>query len=206
MFAMFLTAAYLPFAVAFFVMIGLGLIEALGLGWGHIDVGDSAGTDGDFGNWLGWLGIGDDLPLLISLTSLLGCFILVGIVFQQLATVFLGQPINWILASGAALLVGGLLNSFAVVGLARILPGYESTAISPGELVMQRGIILEGTARRNHPARAKVIDHYQQAHYVMVEPHHDAGEIAQGETVLLVRREGTTFFGLQDEKSPLSPL
>jgi Protein of unknown function (DUF1449) len=58
--------------------------------------------------------------------------------------------------------------------------------------------VLEGTARRGQPARAKVVDQFGQAHYVMVEPHDDDGVIAQGDTGLLVRREGSLFFVLPD--------
>ena len=36
MFAIFLTPAYAPFAIAFVVMIGIGLIEAIGLGLGRV--------------------------------------------------------------------------------------------------------------------------------------------------------------------------
>ena len=41
-----------------------------------------------------------------------------------------------------------------------------------------------------------------QAHFVMVEPHDASSEFKAGDTVLLVRREGQTFYGVQYE-SPL---
>ena len=63
---------------------------------------------------------------------------------------------------------------------------------------MRRGTILEGTARRGQPARAKVVDQHGQAHYVMVEPHNDSDVVAPGETALLVRRAGPTFFVVPD--------
>jgi hypothetical protein len=47
-----------------------------------------------------------------------------------------------------------------------------------------------------------VIDRHGQAHFVMVEPHDQALAFNAGDTVLLVRREGQTFFGVQYE-SPL---
>jgi hypothetical protein len=40
----------------------------------------------------------------------------------------------------------------------------------------------------------------------MVEPHHDEDIIAQGETALLVRREGSTFFVLPDTHTTLRPI
>jgi hypothetical protein len=202
MFSIFLSPAYAPFAFAFVLMIGLGLIEAIGLGSGHLQI-DADGEVGH-GGLLDWLGLGE-LPILVWLTSLLGCFTLVGIAIQQIATGLLGSPISPFIAGGLALFGGGALNTFAANGLARILPGYESTVVSSDDLLRSRGTILEGSARRGHPARAKVVDRHGQAHYVMVEPHADDCVITQGETALLVRRDGTLFFALPDA-SALQPL
>ncbi len=202
MFDIFLTPAYAPFAVAFVVMIGIGLIEAIGLGVGKL------GVDGDLGDIEGatvldWLGLGAGLPILIWVTSLLGCFTLSGVLLQQTVAAVSGQPLHWAIASGGALLIGGLLNIFTSAALARIMPGYESTVISTEDLIMRRGIILEGAARRGHPARARVVDQHKQAHYIMVEPHNDGDIIAQGETALIVRRDGTTFFVSPDDHPTL---
>jgi Protein of unknown function (DUF1449) len=195
-----LTPAYLPFAIAFVVMLGIGLIEAIGLGLGHLDLDSGLGPDGGHApgaTLLDWLGIGD-LPILIWLTSLLACFTVLGIAVQQLTAAWLGAPLPAALAAGGALLGGLTLNTFVANGLARILPGLETTAITSDDLVRLRGTVLEGAARRGQPARAKVVDHYGQAHYVMVEPHEDSDVIAQGDTALLVRREGSLFFALPE--------
>ncbi|WP_374942322.1 OB-fold-containig protein [Sphingomonas sp.] len=205
MFALLLTPAYAPFAIAFAVMIGIGLIEAVGLGLGHLDL--DGGMDGgvDHGGVLDWLGLGGELPILVWLTSLLGCFTLTGIAVQQVATAATGAPIAWGLASAAAAVAGALLNTLAANGLARIMPGFETTAIATDELLRRRGTVLEGTARRGAPTRAKVVDRHGQAHFVMVEPHDDAGTIAHGETALLVRREGKLFFAVADTNTLLQP-
>lgn len=204
MFDIFLTPAYAPFAIAFVVMLGIGLIEAIGLGIGQYDVG--ADVDLDAGGVLDWLGIGSGLPILIWLTALLACFTLSGVGIQQIAAAVTGAPLSWGIASGCALLVGGLANRFAVAGLTRIMPSYESTVISTDDLLGRRGTILEGAARRGRPARAKVIDQHRQAHYVMVEPHHDDDIVAQGETALLVRRTGAIFYVLPDVDFRLRPV
>ncbi|WP_260599981.1 YqiJ family protein [Sphingomonas endolithica] len=197
MFAQFLTPSYLPFACAFVVMIGIGLIEAVGFGLGHLDLDGDVGTEAH-GGMLDWLGLGGELPILIWLTSLLGCFTLAGVAIQQAATSLTGAPLTWGLASGGALLAGALLNTLAANGLARIMPGFETTVISTDELLRQRGTILEGTARRGSPARAKIVDRHGQAHFVMVEPHDDGDAIGAGETALLVRRQGKLFFAMPD--------
>lgn len=202
MLANFLTPAYLPFAIAFFVMIGIGLIEAVGLGLGHLDLSADVGVDGHHGV-LDWLGLSGELPVLIWLTSLLGCFTLTGVAIQQGASSFSGAPMPWPLACIGALIGGGLLNIGAAHGLARIMPGFESSVISTDDLLRRRSTILEGTARRGAPARAKVVDQHGQAHIIMVEPHDDAAVIGTGERAFLVRREGQTFFALAEDDSLL---
>lgn len=206
MLSIFLTSAYAPFAVTFVIMIGLGLIEAIGLGIGQFDVPADLDGDVEAGNVLGWLGFGEKLPILIWLTSFLACFTISGIAAQQIATSLTGEAVSWpvacLIAAGGAV----ALNRFAAKGLTRLMPGYESTSIRADDLVMRRGTILEGAARRGHPARARVIDQFKQAHYVMVEPHNDGDIIAQGETALLVRKEGVTFFAVPDVDTDLRSL
>lgn len=197
MLAQFLTPAYVPFAIAFVVMLGIGVIEAIGLGLGHVDLDAEVGADAH-GGMLDWLGLGGELPILIWLTSLLGCFTLAGVAIQQGAAALAGAPLAWPLAAGGALVAGGLLNTVVANGLARVMPGFETSVISTDELLRRRGTILEGVARRGSPARAKVVDRHGQAHVVMVEPHDEAIAIAAGETALLVRREGRIFFALSD--------
>jgi len=205
MFAQFLTPAYLPFTVAFVVMIGIGLIEAIGLGLGHLHLDADLDADGHAG-LLDWLGLGGEMPILIWLTSLLGCFTVAGVAIQQVATALAGAPLSLGLACGGAFVAGAAANTFVANGLARILPGFETTVISTDELLRTRGTVLEGTARRGAPARAKVVDQYGQAHFVMLEPHNDADVIPAGSTALLVRREGQLFFALPEDNARLQPI
>lgn len=187
-------------------MIGVGLIEAIGTGLGHLDADADAEISGGHLAMLSWLGIGNGLPLLVWLVSFLGCFALIGIALQQFATLVFGAPLDALAATGATIVPGLAVNSFAARSIARIFPGYESSIISADDLVMRRGVILEGAARRGHPARAKVLDQHQQAHYVMVEPQYDNEVIATGQTALLVRKEGNVFFGIPDIDTVLSPV
>jgi hypothetical protein len=203
LFSIFLTSDYAPFAIAFAIMLGIGLIEAIGLGIGQLDLGADLDTHVGHSTFLDWLGLGSQIPILIWLTSLLACFSLTGVAVQQLATGGFGAPLYWPIAAGIALLVGLVVNGFVSSGFARIFPTFESTAISSNELVRRRGTILEGEARRGAPARAKVIDQHRQVHYVMVEPHNDDDVLAKGETGLLVRREGGVFYLLPDSHPSL---
>jgi hypothetical protein len=201
-----LTPEYAPFAIAFVIMVGIGLIEAIGLGVGHLGAHADFDTDVDGPSFLDWLGLGAQIPILIWLTSLLACFSLAGVAIQQIAAQLLGAPLHWGLAAGAALVLGGILNGFVATGFARIMPTFEATVVSQNELVRRRGTVLEGTARRGAPTRAKVIDQHRQVHYIMVEPHHDDDVLAPGETGLLVRREGTIFYLLPDAHPQLRPM
>jgi hypothetical protein len=206
--SLFLSADYAPFAVAFVVMLGIGIIEGVGLGLGHLDLHANLDVHGaDTGpGLLDWLGLGRDLPILVWLTSLLCCFTIIGFTTQQIATLLTVNPLHWGVASALALVTGGVANAFVSAGFARIFPSYESTIIEAEDLLRHRGTVLEGAASRGHPARAKVVDQFGQAHYVMVEPHDETDIIAQGETALLVRKEGTLFFALPDVGTPLRPI
>lgn len=205
MFEQILTVPYLPFAISFVVMLGIGLIEAIGLGLGNLDLDSDIGADGG-STMLDWLGLGDDIPILIWITSLLACLTLIGIAIQQFATVFIGAPLNWLLASAVALVVGLPFNTVLTNGLMRILPGFETSVVHSDNLVRLRGVVLEGVARRGAPARLKVIDNHGQAHVIMVEPHHEADVITAGETALIIRHEDRLFFVLPDENMLLRTL
>jgi len=162
-------------------------------------------VDGDV-SLLDWLGLGSELPILIWLTSLLGCFTIAGIALQQSATAIRGEPLTWMAASIGALVVGAPLNTLAANVLAKVMPKFETTVVSRDDLLRRRGVILEGSARRGSPARAKVVDQHGQAHFVMVEPHDDMEIIPSGETALLVRREGQIFYAVPDWSTVLQPL
>jgi hypothetical protein len=202
-----LLAAYnLPFLIALGALAVLAVMQLTGVG----EVIDGAGDfDADGGLELG--GFGDALmsllglgrvPLMIWLASLLLTFGAVGLIGQSVIAGLIGAPLS---AGWAALFAGGAalpLNSLAMRPLGAVMPKDETTAIGLDELVRRDAEIQIGMARTGSPARAKVIDVHGQAHFVMVEPHDAAQQFNAGDTVLLVRREGQTFFGVQYE-SPL---
>lgn len=201
-----LAAHNLPFAIALGLLALVALVQVTGVGdaidgAGDFDAGDGLEAGG-FGEALtSLLGLGR-VPLMIWLASLLLTFGAVGLIGQSVIADLLGAPLSagWaMLAAGAAALP---LNSLAMRPLGAIMPKDETTAIGLDGLVRRDAEIQIGTARAGSPARAKVIDHHGQAHFVMVEPHDAATELQAGETVLLVRREGQTFYGVHYE-SPL---
>ena len=193
----FLLPGNLPFSVALLVMLMIAAAEAVGIGMGsaHLDVHADVHADGP--DLLAWLGVGQ-VPLLIVLVVLLAFFALIGIALQQLAESLLGAPVSPWLAAPAALVAALPLTGIGARGLARILPGDETTAIGLSQLVGRRAEIVIGEAKRGSPARARVRDVHGQIHYVMVEPSDDDLVLVTGATALLVRREGELFFGLAD--------
>jgi membrane protein implicated in regulation of membrane protease activity len=130
------------------------------------------------------------------LVVFLAFFGMAGLAIQQFAADLSGAPLSPWLASAAAIAAALPLTGVGARGLARIMPQDETTAVSLDTLVGRRGTITIGTARKGSPAQARVRDAYGQSHYVMVEPHDEAHPISEGETVLLVRRDGNIFTGL----------
>jgi hypothetical protein len=189
MLEIFAAPANLPFSVALLIMVMIGAVEALGLGASafHLDLEADMDAGGDL---LGWLGVGR-VPLLMLLVVFLALFGLVGLAIQQ----FAGPLPLWIAAPAAA--AAALpLTGIGARGLARIMPGDETTAISLDSLVGRRATITIGTARRGSPAQARVRDIHGQVHYVMVEPYDDDHSIGEGETVRLDRRDGNLFIAV----------
>lgn len=195
-----LTDAYVPFTFSFVLMCGIGLLEAVGLGLGTLDIDADIGGHADLdASVLDWLGLGDDLPILIWLTSLLACFTLAGFGVQQTSESFTGTTLAWPIAVAVALPIALVLNFFAANGLHRILPRTETTVILTESLIGRRGIVVGCDAAPGMPARAKIIDQHGQAHYLTVLPNDDR-TIREGREVLLVRREADTFYAITDEE------
>jgi hypothetical protein len=196
----------LPFLIAFGALAVIAVLQVTGVseaieGAGEFDSPDGLEMGG-FGDALTTLlGLGR-VPLLIWLAALLFVFATVGVIGQSVLASVLGAPLS---AGWAALAAGGAalpLNSLAMRPLGAIIPRDETTAIDIDDLLRRDAEIQIGTARAGSPARAKVIDVHGQAHFVMVEPHDQTLALNAGDTVLLVRREGQTFYGVHYE-SPL---
>lgn len=221
-----------PFMIALGVMLVLGLLEGitaiLGLGVSSfidsllpepdidldvdVDVAADAGDGGfDLGDLeshgpvmrlLGWLRIGR-VPVLILLVLYLFAFAFLGLLLQSITLGVIGFMLPaWIAVWPpfiAALfivhLVGGLL--------ARVIPKGETEAVSERKFIGRIACITLGTASAGSPAQARLRDSFGQAHYVMVEPDADGVRFQQGDNVLLVGREGSTFRAIANPNEAL---
>ena len=192
----------LPFAIAFVALFVIGALQIFGAGdffdgAGDIeieldaDIADGLEASGFMDGVFSLLGIGK-VPFLIWLSCLLFIFATIGVIGQAIIGGLTGSPLS---ASLAALAAAG----------AALLPRDETTAVSLESLVRRDAVIQTGTARASSPARAKVKDAFGHPHFVMVEPQDEHAELAEGETVLLVRREGQLFFGVPYQSTLLRP-
>jgi hypothetical protein len=196
----------LPFAVALVLMVLLGLVQAIGLGAGLGDADLDADADGGFADGLlSFLAIGR-VPFMIWLVIYLLVFAGAGVGIQALAQNLLGAPLDRWVAAAIAGVAGLPVTGVLVRPLAAILPGDESSAVGLDALVGRRAKIVTGRAAAGHPARAEVHDRHGQPHYVMVEPHEDSSEMLEGDELLLVRREGESFYGVPLQERRLAPM
>lgn len=188
------------FSAALVLMMAIGAIEAIGLGASGFDL--DFGPDLDHGV-LGWLGVGK-VPLLVLLVAFLAAFGMIGLVGQQLVNTITGAPLPALIAGPAAAIaalpVTGLLGRL----LARIMPHDETTAYEVEDLVGHRGTVTVGRAAAGSPARVRVIDPHGQPHHLLVEPNDPTTSFEEGDTVLLVRREGSSFRAILHDSPRLS--
>lgn len=186
----------LPFAAALMLLAMVALLQVFGVGGLSTDADTDADIDGDgMGAAEGLaslIGLGR-VPFMVWLALFLFLFAAIGVSLQALVQNLLGAPLAPLLAGGAAAIAALPVNGLIVRPLARILPRDETTAVGLDSLLGRRATIVTGTASRGNPARARVQDRHGHPHHVMLEPHEDSGRMAEGEEVLLVRREDQLF-------------
>ena len=137
----------------------------------------------------GWLGFGE-APFILWLAGILTAFGLVGYVLQVVLNAAFGILLNPFLAAAAALIPGLWIGRGVARALGRMIPKTETTAISLRSLGDRRGIVVQGTARRGHPAQARIRDGHGNLHYVRVEPVDDGVEIPAGTEVMIRSARG----------------
>jgi hypothetical protein len=212
-----LEAHNLPFAAALLGMLLLAIIQAVGLGDmlggadAEIEAGSGIAPDGDpavpggmIDGLFTLLGIGR-VPLTIWLALFLLLFAGIGVGVQSLAAALTGAPLDRVLAAALAAIATLPATGTLVRPLGRILPQDETTAVPLDALLGRRATITDGIARSGSPARARARDHHGHPHHVMVEPHETASELYAGDEVLLVRREGESFYATALAERRLSP-
>lgn len=141
---------------------------------------------------IGWLGL-KEVPFMIWFITFLTVFGLTGLVLLSLgATVGFTLPL--FVTVPVSVVSAVWWTKFIAAIVATIMPKTESTAMSARHLGGHHGTITQGTARRGHPAEAKIKDRHGNIHYLRVEPLDDDAEIAQGTDVHIIRKRNGTLF------------
>lgn len=138
------------------------------------------------GTALSVLGLGR-VPFAVWLASLLLGFGLGGLLVQAIAEALSGGTLaGWLAALPAAAL--GLATARGVSGiLGGLVKQNETTATGPQFLGGLRGVVTQGTARRDHPAEVRLRDRHGNIHYQRCEPFRDSDVIPEGTEVLTLR-------------------
>lgn len=185
-----------PFAAALALMVGLAVLEGLGLLFAHSpsSVIDSLlpeipdGVDSP----LGWLHLGK-VPALVLLILFLAGFAIAGYVIQGVTYKLLGNMWPAWAACIPAVFAGFATVSALGALLEKIMPKDETSAVSEMTLIGRAGVIVKGHAKAGFAAEAKVRDSYGRSHYVMVEPDVETEVYNEGSDVLLVKKVGARF-------------
>jgi len=207
----FVTAAEnLPFSVALTIMVGLAVMEGVGmlLAAGISSLVDTMLPDveidvdapdvhspGMISQFLGWLYVGK-LPFLVIFIVLLTSFGIIGLIVQSISLSLIGILLPALVASPVALALALPISRVTAAGVARIMPRDETEAVSSESFVGRIATITTGTAKKGYAAQARLTDEHGQSHYVMVEPDVSADELPHGSEVLLIKKTGHTFLAI----------
>jgi hypothetical protein len=214
-----------PFVIALGVMLGLAGLELLilllgGSLFGLVDDLLPDGLDGDvdiagkadvvglgqsagvLGVVLGWFAVGR-VPFLVVIIALLTSFGLLGLGLQAMLGKLTNTMLPASLASIPALIGASFTARWLALGIARIIPHAETSAVSRDSFVGRIATITLGSAKFGEAAQAKLTDHHGQTHYVMIEPDRPEDILKEGERVLLVARSNAIFKAIKAESQAL---
>lgn len=191
-------AETLPFGVAAALIIGIALLEGLGmlfaLSPSNLLDDFLPDIDGDTGldRVLGWLHLGR-VPVLVVLLLFLTGYSLFGYALQWLLHSLSGSFLpGWV--AGILALPAGMTTARALGSLiAAIIPQDESSAVSEQSLIGRIAVITHGSARRGLAAQARVKDRHGRTHHLLVEPDLDEAIFDEGTEVLIVRKIGPFY-------------
>lgn len=195
---LFTTAETWPFGVAFALIVGIALLEGLGMliSLSPSNVLDAllphVDSDSGLDRTLGWLHIGK-VPSLVLLVVFLAGYAVFGYSLQKVAHGLLGAYLPAWLAGLVAVAPGmATVRSLGAL-IAHIIPRDETSAVSEMSLIGRPGVVSAGSARRGLAAQARVRDAHQRTHYLMVEPDVDDEVFGEGAQILVVRKVGAFY-------------
>jgi Inner membrane protein YqiJ, N-terminal/Inner membrane protein YqiJ, OB-fold len=204
----FFVAETSPFLVATLVLVGIGVVEGLGLLIGlspthWLDNLFELPEHGVLESVLGWLHLGK-VPILALIVIFLATFAVVGFGLNLVAHGLLGLYVPALIGAPIAFVAALPAVRGGSRVLAHVIPRDETSAVSIDSLVGRIATVVSGTARVGYPAQARVATEHGQTIYVMVEPDDAELTFPAGEQVLLVKRlTATRFQGIRNPKPNL---
>lgn len=202
----------LPFGVALVVMLGLAVLEVMGLllsfsvsDWiDHSLLPESPNADTAIEGVLGWLHVGK-VPTLVLLVLFLTGFALIGYLIQILARGMLNSYLPSLVAAPVAAI--GAVASVRTLGgwLAHVLPRDETSIVSDTEFIGRVATITAATSNRELATQARLRDAHGRSHYILVEPDGEAFDFADGMEVLIVKKAGAIYKVIPNPHPNLSP-
>lgn len=201
-----------PFLLALLVLVIMAINEGVGLLIGinasdaisHLIPENFLNVDGaDIENpstlskALSWLRIGQ-IPFVVILVIFLAAFGLIGLFIQKINLSLFGYLMPAVISILPAFVFAILCVRFTGRILARIMPQDETTAVSLDTLIGRVATIIVGNASTEYAAQAKVKDAFGKYHYIMIEPDNKQDVFLQGSSALLVRRNGSKFYAIEN--------
>ena len=132
------------------------------------------------------IGIGNG-PLLVALSCMSACVSALGFALQAALDSLLGFMLPGVVALLIVLIPGLRMAGGMTRWLSRLIPTFESQAISAKTYNGRHGVVVTGTARAGYPAQVRWYDLYGTMHNIMAEPFRETDAIPEGTKVLLVR-------------------
>jgi len=202
LFSFFISDFNLLYSCAIFFVIGLALLEGIGLLIGlsvagalddlfsfDVDI-DATLPSGGLSGILGWLYL-SRLPVLVWLILFLTSFGIAGLSLNYLVVLptLLSFPIALVAATFSCRILGRQIAS--------IIPTNESSAISSHSFAGKIATITVGKARKGYAAEAVLNDDFHQKHYLMVEPEQQGDEFVQGTKVILIEKLPRSWLAIE---------
>jgi hypothetical protein len=142
--------------------------------------------------------------MLVVVTILLTAFAMIGFVINGVVNAFAGFYPPAITSVPLAFLGALPIVRMASATIARFIPRVETSAEPLENLVGRVGVVVNGTARANYPAQARVKSGHGQTLYIHVEPDGEGLQLVEGESVLLVKQiSGTRFLAIANPRPEL---
>jgi hypothetical protein len=188
-----------PFGAAFVVMLGLTVLELVGLlssfspsEWIDHSLLPEPHSDAALDGVLGWLHLGK-VPTLILLVLLLAGFSICGYLVQMLASSVSGAYLPGLVASLPA--GAGAIAAVRLLGgaLGRVIPRDESSIVSEREFIGRVATITSASTREGLASQARLRDAHGRAHFLLAEPDVAGLVLADGMEVLVVSRVGSIY-------------